>query len=502
MNDPCGAKNNFAQRMECENEWVANDNYDDVIIRIIILSNMPKNIKKCICKKNAHAIVRKKEEFLMKKKMLAWMMAVCMAAGLVACGGSSSSTASDAGSSAEAEDSNTLTVWCWDKTFNIYAMEEAEKIYQQENPDVTLQIEEVSWDDMQTKLATIVGSGSYDTLPDILLMQDYAYEKYVTTYPDLFQDLTESGIDFTQFGEAKLSQSTIDGKNYGVPFDNGTTIAAYRTDILEQAGYTVDDLTDIDWDRFIEIGQDVLAQTGYSLLSVQAGSSDLIYQMMTSAGLGTWNDDGTPALAGNENLIQCFEIYKEMVDTGVLAVVNSWDEYIATFTSGKTCGVINGCWILASVQTASDQSGLWNVTSFPSLPGVATATNYSNQGGSTWAITSNCKNTELAVDFLSKTFAGSVELYETILPSSGALATYLPAGESDVYSEPQEFFGGQAVYSLLTDYASKVPSVNLGVYYTEANTALATALANVVAGSDIESELANAQSTTEFDMGQ
>ena len=122
---------------------------------------------------------------------------------------------------------------------------------------------------MQTKLATIVGSGDYSSLPDILLMQDFAYQKYVTTYPDLFQDLTDSGIDFSQFASSKLENSVVDERNYGVPFDNGTEIAAYRTDILEKAGYTLKDLTDIDWNRFIEIGKDVLAKTGYSLVSLQ-----------------------------------------------------------------------------------------------------------------------------------------------------------------------------------------------------------------------------------------
>jgi len=136
----------------------------------------------------------------------------------------------------------------------------------------------------------------------------------------------------------------------------------------------------------------------------------------------------------------------------------------------------------------------------PSIPGVAGATNYSNQGGSTWAVTTNCKNTELAIDFLKQTFAGSVELYETILPSSGALSTWLPASESAVYAEPQEFFGGQQVFTLLTEFAEKTPSVNLGVYYTEANTALATLLSNVVAGADIDAELENAKSTVEFNM--
>ena len=435
----------------------------------------------------------------MKKKLLSLLLVTAMTVGMVAgCGSSGGDTESK---SASGEDENTLTVWAWDQTFNIYAMKEAEKIYQKDHPDFKLNIVETPWDDMQTQLGTIVGAGDYSKLPDICLMQDFAYQKYVTTYPDLYQDITDSGIDFSQFAEGKLAASTVDGKNYGVPFDNGTEVACYRKDILDQAGYTMDDLTDIDWDQFIKIGEDVYNKTGYSLLSVQAGSSDLIYQMLQSAGLSTWTDDNKPDIAGNKNIKQCVEIYQEMVNKHVLAVVNSWDEYIATFTSGKTAGVINGCWILASVQTATDQSGKWGLTNMPKLPGVSTATNYSNQGGSTWAITTNCKNTKLAEDFLAKTFAGSKELYDTILPSSGALSTWLPASESDVYNEPQAFFDGQTIYKDITEFASKTPSVNLGVYYTEANTALATVVANVTGGADIDSELETAQKTVEFNMG-
>ena len=129
------------------------------------------------------------------------------------------------------------------------------------------------------------------------------------------------------------------------------------------------------------------------------------------------------------------------------------------------------------------------------MPGVAGATNYTSQGGSTWAVTANCSNVELAADFLGSTFAGSKELYDTILPGAGAISTWLPAGESDVYAEPQEYYGGQAVYKLIADYAAEVPSVDLGVYYTEANTALATVIGNVLGGADIDSELETAQST-------
>lgn len=431
-------------------------------------------------------------------KLLAIGLATAMVVGLTACGDGGS----DSNSSTASGDDNTLTVWAWDSQFNLYAMEEAAKIYQQTNPDFKLETVEITWDDLQTKLGTIIGSGDYSQLPDICLMQDYAYQKYVTIYNNLFQDITDSGIDFSQFAEGKLTTSVVDGKNYGVPFDNGAEVAIYRTDILEEAGYTIDDLTDIDWNRFIEIGEDVYAKTGYSLLSVQTGGSDIIYQMMQSAGKSTWNEDGTPNIAGNAELKQCLEIYKEMADKHVMDVRNSWDEYVATFTSGKTAGVINGCWIMVQLESAEDLSGKWNITNIPSLPGVEGATNYTNQGGSTWGITSNCKNVELATDFLGSTFAGSTELYDTILQGAGAISTWLPARESDAYNKPQEYYGGQAVYGLIADFASKVPPVDLGVYYTEANSALATVVGNILGGADIDSELEKAQDTVEFNMRQ
>lgn len=446
----------------------------------------------------------------MKCKAVSIFFAAVMTLALTACGQAPATESgaenpsgnAKAASTASADsDENTLTVWAWDKAFNIYAMEQAAEIYKKENPDFSVNIVEVSWDNLQPQLNTILSSGDLSELPDICLMQDFAFQKYAKTYPDFFADLTDSGIDFSQFSEGKLGVSMIDGKNYGVPFDSGTEIAAYRVDLLEQAGYTVDDLTDIDWDRFIEIGKDVLDKTGYSLFSIQANSSDILMQMIQSAGGSIWTEDGSPFYVGNEVLQKSLEVYKELYGTGVMATGNSWDEYIATFTSGNTLGTINGCWIMATVGTMEDTAGNWAITNMPSLPGISTATNYSNQGGSTWGITTNCKNMELAADFFAKTFAGSTELYDILLPGAGALATWIPAGESSVYAEPQDFYGGEAVFQKITDFAAKTPAFDTGVYFTEANDALATAATNICNGADIESELQAAEETVSFAMG-
>ncbi|MDD3205595.1 MAG: extracellular solute-binding protein [Lachnospiraceae bacterium] len=451
----------------------------------------------------------------MKRKILAVLLATAVTASLAGCGssattGDTASTEAAATETAEAGTEaaaatggdNSLTVWCWDPAFNMYAMEQAAEVYKQENPDFNLNVVETPWADIQTKLTTAATSGDLSTLPDIMLMQDNAFQKNVISYPDAFTDITGSGVDFTKFAEAKTAYSVVDGKNYGVPFDNGAVIACYRTDILEQAGYTIDDFTDITWSDYLEKGKDVLAKTGKPLLSCQAGESDVIMMMLQSAGASLFDAEGNPTLVDNAALKEVMATYQSLVEAGVLVEVNDWDQYVGTLNSETVAGTINGCWIMASIQTAADQSGKWAITDMPKLDNVDGATNYSNNGGSSWAVTSNCKNTDLAYDFLSKTFAGSTALYETILPSSGALATYLPAAESDVYSQPSEFFGGDTVFAKITEFAGKTPSNNTGVYYYEARDAVAVAITNIISGADIDTEIQTAQDTVNFAMGK
>lgn len=97
---------------------------------------------------------------------MAILLIATMAMGIAACGGSG-----------DKKDDNTITVWCWDKTFNIFAMEEAAKIYQEDHQDVKIDIVEVGDVDVQSRLTTAGTSGDLSTLPDIFLMQDHAFQK-------------------------------------------------------------------------------------------------------------------------------------------------------------------------------------------------------------------------------------------------------------------------------------------------------------------------------------
>lgn len=446
----------------------------------------------------------------MKKKVISLMLIGAVVASMAACGsngGSSDGNAAKGGTSATeesgaSEGGNTLTVWTWDPAFNIPAIKEAGNIYKADHPDFELKVVETLSDDCETKLITAAESGDLSTLPDIVLMQDNSYQKFVSIYPEAFTDLTDSGIDFSQFAAGKLSYSTVDGKNYGVPFDNGAVIGAYRTDYLEQAGYTIDDLTDIDWNRFIEIAKDVKAKTGKYMLSGQADSPDMVMEMLQSAGASLFDKDGKPAMTDNAALKECISIYQKLVEEDVYYEVNNWDDYVSSITTGQVAGVINGNWISATIMGMKDTSGKWAITNMPKLIETPNATNYSNNGGSSWYITSNCKNKDLAIDFLKSTFAGSVKLYENILPTTGAIGTYAPAADSTAYQEPQEFWNNQPIFAKIVDFSLKTPTNNTSPYYYDGRNAIGTQIQNIMNGADVDQAIADAQAEVEFTMGE
>lgn len=438
----------------------------------------------------------------MKKKVLGMFLVATMAASVLAgCGGKAEDKSEAKKDDTAAVQEETLTVWCWDPNFNVYAMEQAEKMYQKDHPDFKLDIQEKVYSDIETALITAAEADDYSTLPDIFLMQDYSFHKNVANYPGIFTELTDSGVDFSQFSAGKLADSTVDGKNYGLPFDNGATIMAIRKDMVEAAGLTVDDFKDTTWSDFIEKAKKVVEKNNVPMLT-SSGGSEIVIEMLQSAGASPMVD-GKVDLVGNEALKKSIETYKQLIDEKVMVDYTDWDQYIASMNKGTAAGVIQGCWIMSSIQAAEEQSGNWAIVDMPKLDGIEGATNYANCGGASWAVSSNCKNTDLAFDFLKSTFGESVELYDDLLPNAGAIASYLPAAESEVYNEASDFYGGQTVYKDIVDFAGKVPGIDYGAYYSDIRSALTDAITNVVQnGADIDSEIKNAQDTVEFNINE
>ena len=398
---------------------------------------------------------------------------------------------------------DTLTVYAWDANFNIPALKAAEAAYQKVNPNFKLEIATQSGSSDVEQAMTLAGSsGDMSSLPDIVLFQDHFIQSYVADYPDCWVDLALADIDWSDFGAEKLSYSTIDGVHYGVPVDNGTAIFAYRTDVLEDAGYTIDDVTGISWDEWLEIAKEVKDKTGFALLSMDHSGDDLPYMMMQAEGLSQWRS-GKPNLVGNEAFESIIEVIVQGAKDGTILLANSWSEYCdQTIVGNQVAGVMNGNWIIPTIEQVADNSGKWALTTLPTLEGGKDG--YAANGGSSLYITGNCKDVDLAQDFLAYTFGGgegAMETYDNALRDGGVITCCISAGESDVYQEGVAYFGGQAIYSDIVEMGAFVPVVEQNDYHYTARTYVGNAITNIINGGDLESELQDAQDQIEFEMG-
>jgi len=454
----------------------------------------------------------------MKRKALSIFLASAMSLSLLAgCGGAAdtATTTTDAGQAdapaateaaptadVASEGEHELSVYAWDKNFNIPALEAAEKAYQTVDPEFKLNIvEQSASSDVENAITLAASSGDYSQLPDIVLFQDHYIQNYVTNYPDAWLDLEDAGINWSDFGAEKLSYSTVGGKHYGAPVDNGTSVFAYRTDILEECGYTIDDVTGITWDKWLEIGRDVKAKTGKYLLSMDHNGDDLPYMMMQAEGQSQWKD-GEPNFVNNDTLKQILQVIITGAKDGVIYLCNDWSEYTDTSIIGdQVAGVFNGNWIIPTMEQVSENSGKWAITTAPTLSGKE---GYAANGGSSLYVTSNCQKPDLAKAFLAYTFGGgegAMSTYDDALRNGGVITCCISASKSSVYQEGVDFFNGQSIYSDIVAMGANVPVVEQNDYHYTARTQIQAAITNVINGSDLDTELKNAEDQVRFEMG-
>lgn len=444
-------------------------------------------------------------------KRAAMVLAVIMmAVSMLGCGKQESQKDnSTSGEGTEAEETKaengeveTVELWCWDEAFNVYAMKEAAKLYEAQHPNVKIDVQNIT-DNINVRFTSAITSQQMDLLPDIMLIQDRDLEKYVELY-DVFEDLTSSGINFNDFAPYKVEAASANGKNYGIPFDNGVACYVFRSDLLEQAGYQPEDLMDITWREFIEIGLNVKEKLGIPMAKVRTDAGfTLIEMMMQSAGSWYFNDEGELDLTDNPVFREALSLYLEMVEKGIVVEVTDGEQYSSAFYDGSVMGTVNASWVLATVSKEESLSGKWRLANIPKLVEASNATNFSSSGGCNWTIIKTSGHKAAALDFLKETVGGGSmagEFFDTVLKGAAVVSSYLPATESEIYKAGIDYYGGQPVYYDLVNYSAGVPRISLGWYTTEARTALATCVQQIHSGAEIEKALEDMKNTLEFQM--
>ncbi len=375
-----------------------------------------------------------------------------------------------------------LTVWGWDASFNGYSLEEADKLYD----GVKINFVEMGKADVLKKIHTILASGVKKDLPDIVIISDLAVQGYLMAYPGAFMPM-EGVIDYNDFAPYKKDMLSYEGVGYGVPFDTGVAGLFYRTDYIEEAGYTDEQMQNLTWDDYLKLGEK-LAENGRLLQTYNPNDISEFQIMLQSAGTWYTDDSGVGNFAQNEALVEAIDIFKHLNESNYVKIANDWTGFSGAINSGEVATVLRGSWITSVIKAEENQSGLWKVAPIPTLS-VDNGTNKSNQGGSSWFVLSESVHADVAADFLKNTFGSSTELYNTLLSEKNIMGTYLPAANVDAYHVKDPFFSNMTLNTILAEWLAEIPTVNTGVYTAEAQAAILSVMPDILNGADIQTSL-------------
>lgn len=404
-----------------------------------------------------------------KTKLFVSAAAISMVAALslTGCGGG--------GDKKEAEGDNTITVWAWDVALK-QLQASAEK-FKETHPDVEFQFEEMGTEQIYTKLATTLNTGK--GLADVILLEGEQVSGYASKYPEGFSDLSDI-VNKDDFLPVKMGEVTVNDKIVGFPWDAGPVALFYRTDYFEQAGVNPEDIKT--WDDFIEAGKKVTATCKtpsgepVKMLPIAPNGSNFWKLLLTEKGAGYFDAEGNTAVNSPEAL-ECMEMAKKIYDADIALNYTDWAEYEGVVVNQSVATIPEAVWMIGTIKDKGpDQSGKWGVMSLPVFPGDEPSG--STNGGSDIVIPAASANVDIAKEFVQFAMT-DVDLQADGFVNYGLFPSYIPAYEAEVFTEPDEFFGGQKIYETFIELGKKVPAVNYTENYNEAMKAAGSACAKV-----------------------
>lgn len=419
------------------------------------------------------------------KSCILFVLLICV---LCACSDNLADNADEAGNSGR----KTLTVWGWGD-FNANAIETAKNYYARIDPDIDVIFETMTQNEIISKLSIAFSARDYDGLPDIALVEDYSIQSFLRQFPGELRPMP-GNVNASDFMEFKIRALTYDGSVYGVPFDSGVAVLFYRSDYIAEAGYSTEDMNELTWDKFIEIGEAVREKTGKAMMSIAPSEIEQIRLMMHSAGKWYVEDDGkTVNLVNNDALKAAIRTYIRLIDSGIAMQVADYTYKTNDLVDGVVATMPGGCWRVNQLIPISDQSGKWAVTKIPRMSEIESSVNFASIGGSSWHIIDKSPGADLADDFLTSTFGSNIEMMNELGGRINAVSTLKTAGSQPNYARNDEFFGGQQILKDFFDWSLRVPPVDYGTNTFAIEKIVQEAVQSILQGADIDEALAIAQ---------
>jgi multiple sugar transport system substrate-binding protein len=293
----------------------------------------------------------------------------------------------------------TLRFWhFWSEPGQKAVLDSAIDIFRKENPNIPVEVSELSWSDGKTKLMINFNAR---TAPDVLeLGSDWVAQFSASGVLHEMTNEASLAPRFSAVPEYSLSCGEWEGKKFALPWFVDTRVLFINHDLASAADSNYMDTGGIrSWDLMFSLGKRI--QDGGLGKGIGVNSSDQhrlykkILPQIWSNGGDIFDKNGNPTFATKEN-IEALAFYVKQLDGGVMETQKNLDDM---FKRGKLGILFSGAWLVNPLAKADFK---WYAAEFPGNnghPGISFA------GGEYLAVNERSKMRPEAVklvEFLSR----------------------------------------------------------------------------------------------------
>lgn len=332
--------------------------------------------------------------------------------------------------------------------------------FNEEYPNITVNITVTPWENYFTKLQTQASGGD---LPDVFWMNSGNFALYAGE--GQLQSLDSLEVDPANFPEALVETYSFDGTVYGYPKDYDTIGLFYNEAVFEQAGVDVP-TADWTWDDYHTAAKaisDALSAEGIYGAIGGWSNQELVYPMIYSYGGEIISEDLTTSGYDQEPARRAFQLMADMEEDGstpnVQFTAENWGAEV--FGSGKAGMMTGGNWnagILKEMPAFDDI----RVVPLPAGDNEATVIH-----GVGHVMSANSQNKDAAAALI--TFLAGEEAARIQGESGGAIPAY--AGFESAYAEQYPSLDMQVFVDAAQSDAFPMPaSKNTAAWQNEEST--------------------------------
>jgi len=332
---------------------------------------------------------------------IAFFGAGVMALGLAACSGTKTDSAGSGSASG-----GQVTVEMWDYLSGETANDSINASiaeFEKANPDIKVKRTTFAFADLSKSILQGSVGGQ---VPDVAVVDVVDNQNFASL--GMLKDLSNDGINKSDFFDGPWSSVVYEGKTYGIPLNSNNLALYYNKQMLKDAGVEVP----TDWASLKDVAKkttkgDVKGLAISAVKSESATFQILPFVWQTGGDLKDYATSGATALA----------YLRGLIDDGSMseAVSNYTQEDARTqFITGKSAMMINGPWELSTL--TKDAQFDWDVAPLPKDKRAATS-----MGGENVVVMNGAKQSDAAVK-LAK-FLTSAEGAKIYCDGSGQLSS-------------------------------------------------------------------------------